>query len=49
MVRRNEFRPFRFMAVYGIHLGGYIGGAIGAVMAVISIRFARRQLKDAPP
>lgn len=41
MVRHDDFRPFRFMAVYGIHLGGYIGGAIGTVLAVLSIRRAR--------
>jgi hypothetical protein len=38
MVRRDEFRPYRFMAVFGIHLGGYIGGLIGTVWAVICIR-----------
>ena len=36
MVRREEFRPFRFMAVYGMHLGGYAGGAIGVVGGGVS-------------
>jgi hypothetical protein len=49
MLQRNEFRPRRFMTVYGIHLGGYIGGAIGAILAVLSIRRARRNLTAAPP
>jgi hypothetical protein len=42
MVRRNEFRPYRFMAVYGIHLGGYLGGLIGTAWTVFSIRRSRR-------
>jgi hypothetical protein len=42
MLRHDEFRPHRFMAVYGIHLGGYIGGAIGTVLAILSIRKRRR-------
>ena len=41
MVRRDEFRPYRFMAVYGMHLGGYIGGAVGMVAAIVSIRRER--------
>jgi hypothetical protein len=45
MVRHDEFRPYRFMAVYGIHLGGYVGGAIGTVIAVISVRRARRRVR----
>jgi hypothetical protein len=36
-------RPNRFMAVYGIHLGGYLGGALGAVLAAILIRRQRRE------
>jgi len=31
LVRDNLWRPYRFMAVYGMHLGGYIGGALAAV------------------
>lgn len=42
MLQRDEMRPRRFMAAYGIHLGDYIGGATGAVMAVVSIRRGRR-------
>jgi hypothetical protein len=42
MVRLDQFRPRRFMAVYGIHLGGYIGGAVGTLVMVASILRARR-------
>ena len=41
MVHRDLFRPYRFMAVYGIHLGGYVGGLIGMLWAVVSIRRSR--------
>ncbi len=42
MVRFDEWRPTRFMTVYGIHLGGYIGGLVGLVVAIISVRRQRR-------
>jgi hypothetical protein len=42
MVRHNEFRPHRFMLVYGIHLGGYLGGLIGTIRAVVTILSERR-------
>ena len=44
MVLRNEDRPYRFMAVYGIHLGGYVGGTLGTIWAVISVRLGRKAL-----
>jgi hypothetical protein len=34
MVQHDEFRPYRFMAVFGVHLGGYLGGLIGMMLAV---------------
>ena len=37
MLARDEFRPRRFMLVFGVHLGGYVGGLIGSVAAVVSI------------
>lgn len=40
----NLWRPHHFMAVYGIHLGGYIGGGLGTIYAVISIRHERSAL-----
>ncbi|MCC6424232.1 MAG: hypothetical protein IT447_12205 [Phycisphaerales bacterium] len=43
MVRNNEMRPMRFMTVFGIHLGGYVGALIGMVMAVVLILRRRFQ------
>jgi hypothetical protein len=40
----NLWRPRRFMTTYGIHLGGYLGGAIGMIYGIISIRRERRLL-----
>jgi len=37
MVHDDLWRPRRFMCVYGIHLGGYIGGFAGASWAAASI------------
>lgn len=42
------FRPARFMTVYGIHLGGYVGGAIATVWAVLAIRRRRPVLVPEP-
>jgi hypothetical protein len=36
------WRPHRFMAVYGIHLGGYVGGALGAIFSFLSILHERK-------
>jgi len=44
LVLHDEFRPYRFMAVYGIHLGAYVGGAIGMGWAVWTIRRSRRRM-----
>lgn len=43
MLRRDEMRPRRFQAVFGVHLGGYIGGLIGCAVAVVSVLRARRR------
>ena len=40
----NLWRPRHFMAVFGIHLGGYLGGAVATAWAVASILRERRQL-----
>ena len=42
MLQANLWRPRRFMTVYGIHLGGYIGGLLAMIIAVILIRRRRR-------
>jgi hypothetical protein len=44
MTRRNEMRPDRFIAVFGVHLGGYAGGLVGLMIAILAIRRRRRQL-----
>ena len=43
MVARDEFRPFRLMCVYGIHLGGYAGSLAGLIAAIALIARRRRQ------
>lgn len=43
MVRHDEFRPYRFMAVFGVHLGGYVGGLLGMTLAVMCIVRRRRK------
>jgi hypothetical protein len=42
----NLLRPHRFMTVYGIHLGGYIGGGIGALVAFARIRHLRQRITN---
>lgn len=41
MLRRDEFRPRRFMLVFGIHLGGYVGALLGTTVACITVRRGR--------
>jgi hypothetical protein len=43
MVRGDHWRPARFMAVYGVHLGGYLGAVIGLGLAVVRIRWRRKR------
>ena len=43
MVAADQWRPYRFMAVFGEHLGGYVGGVIGTVIAVILIIRQRKR------
>lgn len=42
----NLWRPRRFMTVYGVHLGGYIGGVVGVIYSVWSIRRERKHLRN---
>jgi hypothetical protein len=48
MVADDQWRPKRFMAVYGEHLGGYVGGLLGTVVAVARIVRERRKQRNAP-
>jgi uncharacterized membrane protein len=47
LIRDQLWRPTRFMAVWGVHLGGYLGGAIGGVWAVISTLRQRKRMASA--
>jgi hypothetical protein len=42
LFRNDLWRPERFMAVFGVHLGGYIGGTVGIVYNVWRIVRLRR-------
>ena len=44
MLEQNQWRPRRFMCVYGIHLGAYVGALVGTIASVIQIRRARASL-----
>jgi hypothetical protein len=37
----NLYRPYRFMAAWGVHLGGYLGGALGTLTGVAAIVLRR--------
>jgi hypothetical protein len=49
IVRADLWRPRRFMAAWGVHLGGYVGGLVGTVIAVVAIVSARRRLPRLHP
>jgi len=42
VVGGDESRLRRFMAVFGVHLGGYVGGAVGTGLAVWRVRRLRK-------
>jgi hypothetical protein len=46
MAYSNQLRPHRFMTVYGIHLGGYVGGAFGALSAFVRVRMLRQRMTN---
>jgi hypothetical protein len=46
MVRANIFRPSHFMATWGVHLGGYVGGLLGTVIAMGLVLHQRRLLRN---
>jgi len=39
----DQFRPRRFLAVYGMNLGGYVGGAIGTIVVVLTMSGLRKR------
>jgi hypothetical protein len=43
MAETNLWRPPRFMTVYGIHLGGYVGGGLAALYGIASVVRERRR------
>jgi hypothetical protein len=52
LLAEDLWRPYRFMAVYGAHLGGYIGGLLGTIVVCVLLRRERRvaaQLANAQP
>jgi hypothetical protein len=46
MVESDLWRPARFMGVWGIHLGGYVGGGVGAI--IVAWRILRRRKGNKP-
>ena len=47
LVRANLWHPRRFMATWGVHLGGYVGGLVGTVTAAALV--IRRRVASRPP
>lgn len=43
LVREDALRPYRLMAAWGAHLGGYVGAGIGIVIAAARIIIERRR------
>jgi len=41
----NIWRPRHFTTAWGVHLGGYIGGPAGAIIAIVTILRKRFQLR----
>lgn len=44
LIDANMYRPYRFMAAWGVHLGGYAGGLVGTIVAAVLIWNVRRRL-----
>lgn len=49
MVAKDEMRPARFMAVFGIHLGGYVGALVGLIAACVAVVMKRRIEQEKRP
>jgi hypothetical protein len=47
LANSDLWRPHRFMTVYGIHLGGYVGGVLSILHCISSIRRERHKLARA--
>jgi len=45
ITRQDLFRPARFQCAYGVNLGGYVGGALGTIIATWRIHIERKALK----
>jgi hypothetical protein len=37
MLSANLYRPMRFMCTWGVHLGAYVGGLAGTIMAILLV------------
>lgn len=48
MVRADVFRPRRFMCAWGVHLGGYVGGLVGTIAAVVLVLRQRYRTRRVP-
>jgi hypothetical protein len=46
LVQDDLFRPKRFIAVYGMNLGGYVGGIFGTAGGIIHIARQRRSISS---
>lgn len=44
LVHENLMRPSHFLCVFGIHLGAYLGGTLGAIISVRNLLVKRRRL-----
>ncbi len=49
IVEADLWRPRRYLCVWGIHLGGYLGGAIGVAAAAWRVAAARTRVTAGPP
>ena len=49
IVRDDLFRPQHFMAVYGMNLGGYVGGILATAGAIIQITRRRHSISNLRP
>jgi hypothetical protein len=45
MVRADYFRPRNFMCAWGVHLGGYVGGALGTLIAAGRVIYLRHRAR----